>query len=367
MTSKTLALHSIHENLNASFTEKFGSIIPNVYSSVSKEYRACNQGVGLFDLSFWVNLRMSGKDSVDLLYRLSTNELTSLLPGVVTSTVFTNEQGRIVDLVSVLRYDEFLLVVTSPQKGGELSRWIDKFTFTEDLKVEDVSDSMGIITLIGPKTDRLLERAFGDAFHRVDSNRYALLTSTDVADRVFIASALEVGNIGVNILAENGLLSSIWNRLLEEENQFNALPIGWQAFNALRIEKGIPLPVSELREEINPLEANLGDAVSFTKGCYIGQEVIARLDTYKKVQKHLCRVDLEGPLDWSHEAKAELFIQNERIGWITSLAVSPESTKPIGLAYIHSRFVQPGREVMVKANGGEVIAHLTEVRQNHGR
>lgn len=364
MTSKTLPLHSVHAALEARFIEEFGLLLPNVYTSTAKEYEACKKTVGILDRSCWDKIKVSGKDSVDLLHRLTTNDLAGLPPGTVTPTVFTNEQGRIVEFVSVHRCGDFLLLVASPQSGEKLSRWIDKFIFLEEVRVEIMSDSMGIITLIGPETQILLEKTFKSTFHHFDTNRFRQVYLSNTSDEILIASAHEVGNIGINLISEKASLTTLWTRLLEEGKQIDALPIGWEAFNTLRIEKGVPLPGRELREEINPLEANLVNAVSFTKGCYVGQEVIARLDTYKKLQKRLCRVALEEPVNWSAESFANIFVQNEKIGWITSLASLPDSTRQVGLAYIRSQFLQPDLEVTVKVDGEEARAHLGKLAGN---
>lgn len=364
MTIKKLPLHNLHQSLNAEFTEEFGCLLPSVYTSVAQEYEACTEAVGILDRSCWTVLKVVGNDSVDLLHRLTTNDLVQLRPGMVTSTVFTNEQARIVDLVSVHRHDDFLLLVASPRTGERLTRWVEKFTFTEEVKVEDKSETMGIVTLIGPGTDELLGKTLRDGSHAIGTNRCRWVSLPDTSEQVLIAPALELGKIGVNIVCENSLLTTLWNRLLEQGRPFKALPVGWRAFDALRVEKGIPLSGREITDAVNPLEANLFEGVSFTKGCYVGQEVIARLDTYKKLQKRLCRILVEKPLQWSSAVKADVFAQDEKIGWITSLASSPGSEGLVGLAYIRTRFLQSGLEVIVKADGEEARAQLQGIKEN---
>ena len=350
---KTLPLHKAHEALKAQFTEKYGTFMPNVYTSVEREYASCREGAGVVDRSCWGVLKVRGGDSLDLLHRLSTNDLLALKPGMGSATIFTNEHGRIVDLVSLLRQEDQLVLVTSPQNGDGVARWIEKFTFSEDAKAENVSDSHGILTVIGPRKRDALNSLFGKNPGELESGRFFEVSLAGSKARVLVAPALELGGVGINLICQAADLAEVWGRLLNADSEVKVGAVGWAAFDLFRIERGIPLPGSELGEEINPLEANLAKAVSFTKGCYVGQEVIARLDTYDKVQKRLCHITLDRFVEWSSDKRPEVLSNGQKVGWMTSLAVSPSTGMPVGLAYVRTKSIQAELEISVRANESE--------------
>jgi folate-binding protein YgfZ len=133
-------------------------------------------------------------------------------------------------------------------------------------------------------------------------------------------------------------------------------PIGLEVFDVLRIEAGIPVYGRELREDYNPLEANLRKFVSFTKGCYIGQEVIVRLDTYNKLQRRLVGFifDTRGGV----ERNARVLFNDEEIGLVTSSAFSYGIQKTIGLGYVKLQYAVPGVNLKVISKGKEIFAEV---------
>jgi len=359
MEAKKLPLHSQHVALNAHFAPVSGWLVPMHYGSLEDEYKALSGLAGILDRSYLGKLRVTGKDGVDLLNRLSTNDLLSLQPGQLRPTVLTTEKGRIVDFLVVYALDGSLLTLTSPGTEQRIIDWIDKFTIMEEIQVNAVTQEYAVLSILGPKADSLLNSVFSCPVETLERLVF-LEIELEPGVAVKISRATDLKYHGFNLIVTSKNADVLWNRLRQAAGQ-SVIPMGFEAFEIYCIEHGIPRFGAELSEEINPLEANLLDAVSLSKGCYIGQEVIARLDTYKKVQKELCQVLLERPLQRHPETAAELFLQGEKIGWITSLAPSPDSGGAVGLAYVRSRFVQNGREVTLKIDGEEVKAHLRKL------
>ena len=320
-----------------------------VYSTVVEEYIAATQGVGMVDRSQLGRLKVNGADAIDLLNRLSTNKLDDLKVGDVQGTVLTTNKGRIIDLLYVLRQEDHLLVITSPDTRDKVSEWIDFYTFIEDVVVEDVSEETIMLSIVGPKASNALT-----SLADVPPYGSATLTIGEVD-----ALALRTDFAGVesyDIVASAQDNNALWEALTD----LNAVPVGTEALELVRIEQGIAGYDGELCEDYNPLEAGLKDFISFNKGCYIGQEVVARLNTYDKVQKHLVR------LSWNGEAVPELPValthEGRQVGTLTSATKSLNRDGHTGLGYVRKAHVQEGTQLLSEG-GLEVVIEAIPHRE----
>lgn len=310
--------------------------IPVAYSSVGKEYAAATQGIGVLDCSHMGRLKAIGADALDLLNRLSTNKLDELAIDVVMGAVLTTNKGRIIDLLFVLRQADYLLILTSPETRQRVAEWIDFYTFVEDVTVEDVTEQTAMFSLMGEGVADALPSMsdlplYGSAALDVDG-------TTAVAIRTDFAGAR-----AYDLIAPASDAQRLWNGLTDR----GATPIGYAASELLRIERGVPLQGCELTEDYNPLEANLWDFISFNKGCYIGQEVVARLNAYDKVQRHLARLSWE---DGDAPAQGDaLYADGRRIGELTSVA-PPEARRSVGLGYVRKAHAEPGVRLQTDAD-----------------
>ena len=305
-----------------------------VYSSVEAEYEAATRRAGLVDRSPAGRLKLTGADSLDLLNRLTTNDLTGLTPdGPGAATVLTSNKGRVIDLLTALPLPDGLLVLTSPAARQRVAEWIDFYTIMDDVTVRDETEESCIASVAGPKAAGLLDgltngeaSLLGPYAHRtvrIDGAE-ALLVRTDFA-----------GLPGYELIAPADLGEPLWTALRER----GAEPLGGEALEAVRIWRGVPAHGAELTEERNPLEAGLVRFVSFNKACYIGQEVVARLNTYDKVQRSLVG------LSWKAEGGLRgntLFAGEARVGEVTSSATIPGVERAIGLGYVRKAHAEPG-------------------------
>jgi len=325
-----------------------GGRIPAAYSSVGEEYAAATQGIGVIDRSHTGRLKAIGDDALDLLNRLSTNKLDDLAVGAVMGAVLTTNKGRIIDLLFVLRQADYLLILTALETRRRVAEWIDFYTFVEDVTVEDATEQTAMFSLMGDGVaDALPSLAdlllYGSAALDVDGTT-ALALRTDFA-----------GARSYDLIASASDAQRLWNGLTDR----GATPVGYAASELLRIERGVPLQGRELTEDYNPLEANLWDFISFNKGCYIGQEVVARLNAYDKVQRHLARISWE---DGDSPAQADaLYADGRRIGEFTSVA-PPEAGRSVGLGYVRKAHAEPGVRLQTEA-GVEVEVETVVGRQ----
>ena len=283
------------------------------------DYEALTRGVGIVDRSDVGRLAVGGEDAVDLVERLSTNALTELGVGEGAATVLTTNKGRILDLLLVLRRDGDLLVLTGVGNQGRVAEWVDFYTFVEDVSVEDVTGATAMLGVVGPGASAVVEAATGVAASGLApcEFRAGAIGGTEA----LVVRSDPVGEAGYDVVVPAGDRDEVLAVLLSVDAGPAPVEVGWEALDALRIERGVPAFGRELTEAFNPLEAGLIDIISFTKGCYVGQEVVARLNTYDKVQKRLMRMrwgDGAGP-----EPGAKLVLDGKQVGVVTSAAESP--------------------------------------------
>jgi folate-binding protein YgfZ len=215
-------------------------------------------------------------------------------------------------------------------------------------KLENLAESWGLLLVSGPRAAELIKTAFG-----AEVSGLAPLTfhSTDVAGQsALLIRTEETGENDFELLIPKEGLHAAWDRLWEAGTPMGLRAIGSEARNALRLEAGLPRVGLELTEEIVPPEANLeGKAFSLSKGCYPGQEVVARMDTYGSVRRRMAGLVLHDPIIPAHGAK--LFSGDREVGWVSSAAHSPAFGCTIALGFPLRDFAAAGTTLAVEVNG----------------
>ena len=286
-------------------------------------------------------LKATGEDALDLLNRLSTNKVDHLRPGHWAPTVLTSDRGRIVDLLSVVHAGECVYLLTSPGQQQPVIEWLDKYTIMEDLEVEDVSASIAVVALAGEGADAALGLEAPDG-ERLPGMQYPAPV-VSVGGQDAIAVSRPMGTLPCCLLLAPADDSAEVVAALAEAGAVAADADGWEA---LRVASGAPAFGNEMGEPYNPLEAGLIGAIDFTKGCYIGQEVIARLDSYQRVQKYLSVLRFS---EGSEAAEgAELYHEGRPAGTVTSLYRAPGGELR-GLGFVRTAAATPGQTLDLQA------------------
>jgi folate-binding protein YgfZ len=327
-------------------------------------YERVAHHVGLFDASTaFGRVVARGKDAIDLLHRMSTNDLKPLesTTGRAALTVLTNEKARFIDAIKVVRdTGGDTLLLTSGGKEQEVIQWLDRYVIMEDAKFIPATELIAQLLLCGPLATTVLHH-FSTTTIAEDRGSVSDISIAGMPATILRAPSL--AGSGWFVLMGAQFKEAIWDRLSADVLEMNGSLIDLALFDLLRIENATPIAPNEINDKHNPLETGFAtEAVSFTKGCYIGQEVIARLDAQQKVQRHLMRLEIAMP--WA-DAQSELMnralplklIAPEHVecGELTSYAASPAHQKVIGLGYVRSAFAKDGAAIGVAVNEAVVL------------
>ncbi|MFP6595700.1 MAG: glycine cleavage T C-terminal barrel domain-containing protein [Dehalococcoidia bacterium] len=317
--------------------------MPSSLDNFDAGYDALSTGVAILDRSHMGRVVATGGDALDLINRFSTNETVGLTDGDVVVTVLTSEIGRVLELITVVRRSATeSMLLTGPDAEDSVVEWLDRYNFGEDCEFAVTTGASAQITISGPKASDLG-------------------INLPEPDRVISA---EIGGVKVEVVAISGPSLASYEVLINEKTQASTVwdallaaggvPTSEDDFDVLRVEQGLSARSSEISDEANPLEAGLLPYVDFDKGCYMGQEVIARLDTYDKLQRRL--VGLVSESGAALAADSSLKANDREVGHVTSAVTSRSLGRPIAMAYVRKAHTEPGT-VLESDNGPvEVVA-----------
>ncbi len=334
--------------------------VPALYSSVDEEFQAATTGATLLDHSLFGRLELGGADGLELLHRLSTNDLLSMRPGQILPTVLTTDKGRLVDYVKVTKRSPAPLLVVSPNNEETVTHWIDRYCISEDVHLHCITNDTSMFTFIGPRSlhvaSAILEMELPSGMS-VDAK---------VGQANVIAGFVETPRVQMaHLLVENTSAEAVWTELWQKGEKLGVLRMGFASYETFRIARGIPDIGREITGDYNPYEVGLRDAISTTKGCYIGQEVIARLDTYQKVKRKLVGILLTGSSP-SDSAPVPLLAGGEEVGYVTSCSPHPVKGRHVALGVVRSDRVREGDSLSLGGSSVRGIAITTPLLLQNG-
>ena len=295
------------------------------------EYQAARAGAALRDAKASFRLYMRGADHLDFLHRMTSNDFRTLQIGHGLEAVFIEHRARILDFATCYRGPDATALILSPDSRTAIPAWLDRFIFAEALEWADRTDETAMFELIGPHAARLVARTLDTDLTAFEDHQ---LLNPQVADGLWLA---RTAGPGLRAFGPPAAVEALWQRLAAA----GARPIGAATWEIWRVEQGLPRLGRELTQRYNPWEAGLGRAIHLDKGCYIGQEVIARLDTYDKVKQHLVGLRLSLAAAELPATGQPLCADGREVGHITSAAHSPRFG-PIALAYVRRRACAEG-------------------------
>jgi folate-binding protein YgfZ len=344
-------LHERHQKLGARFVERDGFVLPQDYGEVNAEYDALYFGAGVIDLAHFGALRVEGRDRVDWLHKLVTTNVQALPESRGAYGLLLNATGHVSADFVLLRQPDALWLYARWRAKEKLLANLRRAIFREKVTLTDASDAFSLLSLQGALAGEYLTRALGVTPPR---GEFSFSATKFFDSELLIVHNPRTPPDGFDLLVERRHLEILWDMLTAR----GVRPVGWSALNAARIEAGIAWYGDDFDETMLAPEARLEAYIAENKGCYTGQEVIARIKNRGHVNRLLVRLHIEG--DRVPARGALVFAGDQEVGWITSAAWSFANDAPRALGYLRREVAQEGARVQVEHAEArlEAVVHL---------
>jgi tRNA-modifying protein YgfZ len=291
-------------------------------------------------------LKFEGTERLDLINRLSTNQVTSLekLKGI--KTILTSDKGRFVDILALYNFGDFIFSACSFNNSKNVLAHLERYTIMDDFKPTDMAGTHETILFYGDEADDLAKKVFSaDIITAMQNNDFVFFND---GERHSIAAKNDDAFGGFHFIYAEADKGFWYDKILKDSG---AKEVSVKDYEAARIELGIPVYGKEMSDLTNPLECGLNKYVSFTKGCYIGQEVIARLDAYDKISKHMVGIKfIEALPENTVLNEVKIAVDGKECGFVTSMSDSADFGK-IGIGFVKTIFLDYTKEYKIKYNG----------------
>src|SRR6266536_3484683 len=327
-------------------------------------YAAARQRAGLVDRADRARIVVSGADRASFLQGLLTNDIVSLKAGQGCYAAYLTGQGRMIADLHVYELGDVMLLTLHRDVKETVMAKLDQVIFSEDVQLGDVTETFAQMAVVGPQAAAIVATllpvapetlvALGE--HGNLRTSWPAPPSLDAgrdASPAIIARAGDTGAPGFDLFVESPQGDALKRALIAA----GAVEVDPATADAIRIESGVPLFHHDMDEETIPLEAGIESrAISFSKGCYVGQEVVIRVlhRGHGRVARKLVGLRLQ--CDRVPVAGTAIRAADREIGEVTSSAYSPALRRPIALGYVHRDFIEPGTKVIVDGADAEVVA-----------
>ncbi|TJX14067.1 glycine cleavage system aminomethyltransferase GcvT [Tissierella creatinini] len=336
MTAKKTPLYDEHVKLGGNVVDYAGWFLPIQYTGLIPEHEAVRNAVGIFDVSHMGEITVKGKDALAFVDSLMTNDITTIVDNQVIYTFMCYPDGGVVDDLLVYRYDnEYMYLVVNAANVDKDYAWILEQKGKFDVKIENISDSVGEVAVQGPLAQKTIQKLTDVDLDNVKF--FHLQRDVKIAGvNCMISRTGYTGEDGFEIYADNEGIVTVWNAVLEAGKEFGILPTGLGCRDTLRFEAALPLYGHEMNEKINPLEAGFKYFVKLDKaGDFIGKEALNK-QWADGLKRKLAGFELLG----KGIAREGMEIQKDgvTIGHVTTGYMSPTLKKTIGNALVATEF-----------------------------
>jgi folate-binding protein YgfZ len=349
-------LREQHERAGAKLAPYFDSLLPEHFTDLASEYRLARESVAVIDTNYHAFFYLDGPDRVRYLNAVLTNNIKDLTPGQGNVSLLLNPQGHILAEVETYALAERLLAMTHAAVRERTFSTLEKFIIMDDVTLADATEDTGSVALEGPQATAALRDLCGVNLEALADRSHQEATLGSIPCRVVRRSFF--GGVGAELITERGQIVALWGVLLEAARARDGGPIGYGALNALRLEAGIPWFGHDFDDKQIPHEAVLeASHVSYTKGCYTGQEIVERVRSRGHVNRR--RVSLQFSGSAIPERGAKLFAGDQEVGHVTSAAAIPTASgvpgRIMGMGYVRREHNSPASRLRWKEGEAEVI------------
>ena len=349
-------LRGENESLGAAMGEWFGCRLPSRYGEISAEIEAAQKHVALFDTNFRSFLSLTGPDRERYLNAVTTADIKLLAEGQGCVGLLLNPQGHILAEIETHAMKDQLLLVTHTSVLARTRETLERFIIMDDCALDDASALYGSLAVEGPGAPALIEKFCRPAPPAMPAWSHLSVEISGipctVVRRSFYSAA--EGGTGFELFAEPANLVSIWKALLDAARAHGGAPVGYEALNVLRLEAGIPWFGYDFNDKALPHEAALENShISYTKGCYTGQEIVERVRSRGHVNRRRTMLLFQG--SGAPPAGTLLLASGAEAGVVTSAAFSPNLKAGIGMGYVRREHGQPGSKLIWAGGTAEVI------------
>jgi folate-binding protein YgfZ len=357
----SLSLREFHCERNASFQTVSNSEVVGHYGDVLAEHGALCESAGVLDLSWRGRLCLTGGDRQRFLNGQVSNNVAALKTGEGCYAALINAKGKMLADLNIYLLENEILLDFEPGLSAAVAERLDKYIIADDVQVVDVEPHYGLISVQGPRTDAVLETLeIGQALPGI-LRTFATWKDAAGGD-LYLMNQPRTGTAGYDLFAPVGAMEALLEKLIAAAQRVGGRACGFQALEMARIEAGIPRFGVDMDATNLPPEAGLDKtAISYTKGCYIGQEIIARLRTYGQVAKALRGLKLSDELGALPLRGDKLLKDGKEVGYITSALQSPALGANIALGYVRREANKPGTELTLRTAEGESRARIVEL------
>ncbi|RID79801.1 hypothetical protein BRARA_A02509 [Brassica rapa] len=317
---------------------------------------AFDNGVVVVDLSHFGRIRVSGDDRLHFLHNQTTANFECLIEGQGCDTVFVTPTARTIDIAHAWIMKNAIMLMVSPTTCQSIIEMLNKYIFFADkVDIKDITKQTCLFALAGPNCNQIMSKLnLGDLIGQ-PYGKHQHYTFDGMPITVGVGSL--ISDEGFTMLMSPAGAVSVWKTLLSE----GAVPMGSEAWEKLRVLQGRPAPERELSKEFNVLEAGLWNSISLNKGCYKGQETIARLITYDGIKQRLCGLELSAQA----EPGSTITFDGKKVGKLTSYTRGRNGSSHFGLGYIKKQAASVGTTVTIREDISGIVAEVPYLSRQH--
>jgi folate-binding protein YgfZ len=354
-------LHEYHAGMGARFGSANQSEVVADYGDILGEHAALYQAAAVFDLSFRSRLCLTGADRVRFLHGQVTNDIKRLNPGEGCYAALVTAKGRLQSDLNIYCLADELLLDFEPGLGKAVAERLNKFIVADDVQVVDVAASYGLLSVQGPRSADVLKQVA--LFGELPRKPFAFVKNADpTLGETYLANQPRIETEGFDLFVPSPALGGVVDKLTAAAKAVGGRLAGWRALETARIEAGVPRFAADMDETNLPQECAIeARAISYTKGCYIGQEVLNRVHTMGHVNRTLRGLELADDLQQLPQRGDKLLHDGKELGFVTSATRSPRWNKNLALGYVRREMDSPGIQLILVTATGTSTARVSSL------